>query len=133
MSKMIFMSPEHVARMNEILAADVASKAACAALDRRWDMVYELSRGMDTVWWTMSFDPENGVSFSLVPPQRPGDILYRGEHKSMLNWMRRSKAGEAVEPMPLEQLGDPNGMNIIGPAFTAAQQVATLDTDIRVD
>ncbi len=132
MSKLTFMSPQHVACMNEILAADAASNAACAALGRRWDMVYELSHGTLTVWWTMSFDPVNGVSFSLKPPQRTGDIVYRGDYRTMMDWMRRSKAGEAVGPMPLEQTGDPNGMVVIGPAFAAAQKVATLDTEVPV-
>src|SRR5215467_1840779 len=94
MSKLIFMSDAHVARMNELLAADVASKAACAALERRWDMVYELSHGDQTVWWTMSFDPERGVFFTLKPPARPADILFRGEYRAMLEWMRKLKAGE---------------------------------------
>jgi hypothetical protein len=131
-SKLVFMSPAHVARMNELLAADPASRAACASLARRWNLVYELSHGTGTVWWTMRFDPVDGVSFSLEPPERRGDIVFRGDHRSMLDWMRRSKAGESPGPMPVEQLGDPAGMTVIGPAFVAAQQVATLDTEIRV-
>ncbi len=132
MSKPVFMSAEHVARMNEILAADAPSKAACAVLQRRWNLVYELSEGADTVWWTMSFDPATGVAFSLAPPGQTGDIVFRGDHKAMLRWMRQSKAGAAVGAMPLQQLGDPGTMTVIGPAFAAAQKVATLDTEIPV-
>lgn len=130
MNKPIFMSQDHVQRMNDILSADAASKAACAALDRRWNMVYELKHGTQTVWWTMSFDPAQGVAFSLEAPQGAADILFRGEYKAMMDWMRLLKAGDKNAPEPITQSGDPNGMNVIGPAFQAAQQVATLDTEI---
>lgn len=131
MSGLIFMSPQHVARMNELLAVDAASQAACAALGRRWDMVYELSHGAGTVWWTMRFDPVEGVSFSLEAPSRPADILLRGQYRAMMEWMRSSRAG-SKEPEPVTLSGDPEGMNIIGPAYQAAAQVATLDTEIPV-
>jgi hypothetical protein len=131
MSELVFMSPEHVARMNQILAADAGSHAACAALGRRWDMVYELSHGAQTVWWTMRFDPVEGVSFHLEAPTRPADILLRGEYRAMMQWMRSSRAG-SKEPEPVIQSGDPEGMNIIGPAYQAAAKVATLSTEIPV-
>lgn len=131
-NKLIFMSPAHVARMNELLATDAASKAACALLGRRWDMVYELSQGTQTIWWTMSFDPAYGVSFSLEPPARQADILFRGEHRAMLDWMRRLKAGEQQNPEPVTMSGIPGGMEVIGPAYQAAQKAATIQTEIPV-
>lgn len=132
MSELVFMSPEHVVRMNELLAVDSASKAACAALGRRWDMVYELRHGAETVCWTMSFDPFDGVSFALEPPPRTADILFRGEYRAMLDWMRKHKAGLESGPEPVTQSGDPDGMHIIGPAYQAAGRAATLDTLIPV-
>jgi hypothetical protein len=131
-SKLIFMSPEHVARMNEVLANDSASKAACAALGRRWDMAYELNHGAQKIWWTMTFDPARGVSFALQPPSRAADILYRGEYRAMLDWMRNHKAGRSQGPEPVIKSGDPEGTSIIDAAFQAAGRAATFDTEIPV-
>lgn len=132
MSKLVFMSPEHVARMNELLAADPVSKAECARLDRRWDMVYELENGEQTVWWTMSFEPARGVSFSLQPPPQPAGIVLRGEYRAMMEFMRRTKAGEAPGSEPVTLSGEPGGMEIIDAAFQAAGRAATLDTEVQV-
>lgn len=132
MSKLVFMSPQHIARMNELLAADPASQAECAKLDRRWDMVYELAHGEQTVWWTMSFDPTRGVSFSLEPPAQPAGILLKGDYRAMMEFMRRSKAGEAPGSEPVTLSGEPDGMKIIDAAFQAAGRAATLDTEIQV-
>ena len=133
MGKLAFMSPEHVAHMNALLANDVASKEACAKLDRCWTMVYELSDASRIVWWTMSFDPAQGVAFSLDPPHAAADILYRGDYRSYMEWMRRHKAGEQPGPEPVDVSGDPNGMTVIGPAFQAAGQAATVETEVRIN
>jgi hypothetical protein len=127
---MIFMSAEHVAHMNHLLAVDTASRAACAALDRCWNIVYELSGGPDTVWWTMRFDPIDGASFSLQTPTRPADVLFRGDHKGVLDTMRRLKAGEKDLQLPLTQSGNPEGLAIIGAAYAAAHQAAAVHTEI---
>lgn len=127
---MIFMSAEHVAHMNELLAVDTASRAACAALDRRWNMVYELSEGTETVWWTMRFDPADGVSFSLQPPAQSADVLFRGDHRAVLDAMRRLKAGEKDLQLPLTQSGDPEGLTVIGAAYQAAHAAAAIRTEI---
>lgn len=132
MSKLIFMSPEHVASMNAVLVKDAASKAACAKLDRCWTMAYELAHGADTVWWTMSFDPAEGVSFSLDRPANPADVLYRAEYRPYLRWMQRLKAGEKDLPEPAVLSGHPDGLDIIGPAFQAAGKAATLDTEVKI-
>ena len=130
MSKMVFMSAEHVDRMNELLAVDAPSKAACAALERPWHVVYELRHGSDTVWWTMRFDPADGVSFALQPPERPADVLFRGDCGAVLDAMRRIKAGDKTVQLPLTLLGDPNGLTVIDTAYQAAQDAAALDTEI---
>lgn len=132
MSTLVFMSPEHVARMNELLATDPVSKAECAKLDRCWNMVYELSHGAQTVWWTMRFDPAQGVSFHLQAPAHAADILLRGEYRTMMEFMRATKAGEPAGTEPVTLSGEPDGMKIIGAAFQAAGQAATLETEVRV-
>ncbi|MDM4769946.1 hypothetical protein [Solimonas sp. SE-A11] len=132
MSKLVFMSPEHVARMNELLAADRVSQDECARLDRHWDMDYELAHGERTVWWTMSVDSVPGVSFSLEPPAQPAGILLKGDYRAMMEFMRRSKAGETPGSEPVTLSGEPEGMKIIDAAFQAASRAATLDTEIRM-
>ena len=129
MSLMIFMSPEHVAHMNVLLAADPASKAACATFDRRWDIVYELSHGAETVWWTMRFDPVDGVSFLLETPTQPGDVVFHGEYKAVIDSMRRMKAGDKDAQLPLTQSGNADAMAVIAPAYGAAHAAAAIHTE----
>lgn len=129
MSLMIFMSPEHVAHMNRLLAADATSKAACATFDRRWDIVYELSHGTETVWWTMRFDPVDGVSFSLETPTQLGDVVFSGDYKAVINSMRRMKAGDKEAQLPLTQSGNADAMAVIAPAYGAAHTAAAIHTE----
>jgi hypothetical protein len=131
-SPMIFMSPEHVAHMNVLLASDAVSKAACVQLDRRYDMVYELNYGIQTVWWTMRYDPADGVSFNLETPQKPGDIVFRGDYAAVLDTMSRMKAGDKDLQLPLTQSGDAGVFALIAPAYTAAHAAAAIHTEIPV-
>ncbi|MES2489724.1 MAG: hypothetical protein V4607_08020 [Pseudomonadota bacterium] len=129
MSLMLFMSPEHVAHMNGLLTADAASRTACAKFDRRWDIVYELAHGKETVWWTMRFDPVDGVSFTLQTPAQPGDVVFHGEYKAVIDAMRRMKAGDKDAVLPLTQSGNPDAMAVIGPAYSAAHGAAAIHTE----
>ncbi len=129
MSELLFMSPQHVARMNEILAHDGPTRRACAELEQDMLLAYELSDGEDTIWWTMAFRRDEGVRFGLDAPARAVDLTLRGEYRAMLDFMRLSKSGQAAEE-PVSSHGDPEVLTIIGPAFAAAQAAATLDTVI---
>ncbi|HVT35544.1 MAG TPA: hypothetical protein VHE37_08170 [Nevskiaceae bacterium] len=128
MSKPLFMSPEHVRLMNERLAGDVASKSACAALPRRYQLAYRLEDGERVVWWTTVFDPAGGVRFHLAPPEGDADLQFSGSYWAMIEFTQRSKQGDAGS-FPLTTGGDLNTYAIIMPAFAAAQAAATLDTE----
>lgn len=129
MSRPIFMSPEHVARMNEILAGDAASKASCSALDREYLLTYELAHGSDTVYWTMHFDPGIGIHFSLAPPARTPDLAFRGDYAESIRASAAAKAGRDVG-MPWQMYGDPAAFEAIAEPFAAARRVATVDTQM---
>ena len=127
--KPLFMSAEHVARMNELLSADADSKAECAKLDRRYWMVYELADADGTVWWSVEFNPDVGVRFSLqAPVAGEPQILYRGDYRAVVKATQRSKQGDtAAEPVTTH--GDPNVLAIIAPAFAAAGRAATIPSE----
>lgn len=127
MNRPIFMSPEHVGIMNDILEDDEASKAACRALEREYLVVYELEHGADTVYWTMRFDPESGARFSLAAPERDPDVLFRGDYADTIRVSAAAKAGREVD-MPWEMKGDSSVLEIIAEPMAAARGAATIDT-----
>jgi hypothetical protein len=128
MTGFLFMSPEHVAAMNELLAVDSDSLAECAKLPRPYWFVHELDDAGRTIWWSMEFNPDRGVSFSLSPPPEgaAADILMRGSYWEVVEATRRGKAGEQV-PYPATMEGNPQAMVDITPAFEVAKRVATLE------
>lgn len=123
------MSPEHVAAMNEILAGDEASKAACSGLEREYLLTYELEHGSDTVYWTMHFDPASGVRFSLEPPARQPDVVFRGDYAASIRASVAAKAGRNVD-MPWQMDGDPTVFETIAEPFAVARRAATIDTQM---
>lgn len=129
MSQPIFMSPEHVASMNAILAGDEASKAACGALEREYLLTYELEHRSGTVYWTMHFDPGYGVRFSLAPPAREPDVVFRGDYVESIRASAAAKAGRNVD-MPWQMDGDQSAFEAIAEAFAVARRAATLDTQM---
>jgi hypothetical protein len=136
-NKLIFMSAEHVAVMNGLLAKDAcsASQRACAALERTYWMVYELDHAGRTVWWSMEFNPTAGTRFHLAPPPQQADVLFRGDYAVILDGMRLAKAGQSSKEKVMELVtthGDPGALAKIGPAFAAAQACATVDAEIPV-
>ena len=124
-----FMSYTHVFRMNRILAADVDSKAACAELDRRYVMAYELENGPEgeTVWWQMSFDPAEGIRFSLEAPTTPADLTFQGDWAAMIRATRDIGEGKEVE-IPLTPVGDVSVSEKTAAAFAAGQKAAGMKT-----
>jgi len=123
-----FMSYTHVFIMNRLLAADEDVRRTTAALDRTYTLAYELANGADgeTVWWTMTFDPEDGLAFSLQPPSAPADLTFEGDYVDVIRAMRRMKDGHQVV-LPVTTVGDESVMAVIGPAFAAGQKAATIE------
>ncbi|MFD4640034.1 hypothetical protein ACFWN2_22160 [Lentzea sp. NPDC058436] len=129
-AKPVFMSQQHVDLMNEILAADEESRAECAKLDRAHWMVYELEDGDRVVWWTVEFDPGRGVRFGLRPP--PADapaLLYRGDHRAVVEATRQGKREGGGDAPPVTTHGDPEVLTTIAPAFAAARRAATIPSE----
>jgi hypothetical protein len=126
-----FMSYTHVWMMNRALAADAASQAEAAMLDRTYTMAYELTDGPNggTEWWLVTFDPDEGVSFSLSPPEQPADLTFTGDYGEYIRFMKRMGAGEATEDQqPVTISGNAQLMEIVGAAFAAARPAATFKT-----
>ena len=129
MAKPMFMSAAHVEAMNRLLAVDADSRAKCARLSRPYWFVHELDDDGRTVWWTLEFNPDEGMRFSLVPPPAGvrADIVMRGSFGAVVEATRRRKAGEEV-PYPVITEGDLPSMAIFGPALEAGRRAATLET-----
>jgi hypothetical protein len=117
------MSPEHVAAMNAILEDNESVRAQCSLLEKPLTLGYELLDGPDgeTVYWSMAFT--DTVRFGLEKVD--ADLLFRGDWTRMIRATHRSRAGEAKDP-GVEAVGDLDVMTAVGPAFAAAQAVATL-------
>ena len=128
MSHLVFMSPEHVAAMNDKLAASDEVRKAGAQLDRTYTMAYVLSDGRDggDEYWLMSLGP-SGAQFALEP-KPDADIVFRGDWRAMVDASRAAREGRQVDAGVAVE-GDPEVVAVVGPVFSAAQQVATLEVD----
>ncbi|WP_236790859.1 hypothetical protein [Amycolatopsis sp. GM8] len=128
MTELIFMSREHIDRMNELLGESAEVASACARLDRDYSLTYELLDGPDgTVYWTMRFDREQGASFSLEPPAH-ADATFVSEWAATIRYSRAARNGEQVTEPILEVRGDPSVTEIVAEAFSAAHKAATIPT-----
>ena len=128
MAELIFMSPGHIDRMNELLGDSAEVAAACARLDRDYAIAYKLSDGPGgTVYWTLRFDREAGASFSLEPPVH-ADLTHVCGWAEAIRRSRAAREGDqAAEPV-LETRGDPSVTERVAEAYSVAQSVATIPT-----
>ncbi|WP_051166591.1 hypothetical protein [Amycolatopsis orientalis] len=128
MAELIFMSREHVDRMNELLGGSAEVASACAQLDRDYTITYELSDGPGgAVYWTLRLDPKAGASFSLEPPVH-ADLTYVTDWAETILYSRASRdGGQATEPV-IETRGDPSVTQRVAKAYSAAQKAATIPT-----
>jgi hypothetical protein len=123
---LLFMSPEHVAVMNEMLSEDEQVRQACSELDRPVTIAYELADGPDAsaVHWSMTF--ADTVRFGLAPIE--ADILFVGDWARMVRATRAGRDGDALDP-GLEVVGDYAGFEAVAPVFAIAKRVATLPVE----
>ena len=123
MAEPLFMSPEHVARMNEILEGDAAVRSACAELPQPYTLGYALSGGPGgrPVHWTVTFT--DTVRFSLEP--RDTDLLLSGDWASVVRASRAQREGEVVDP-GVSASGDLAVMQAVSPLLALAGGVATI-------
>lgn len=125
---MEFMSPGHVGRMNELLAASQDVAGACAGLDRDYVVAYELTGGPEgTVHWVLRFDRVHGARFSLAPPPH-ADLTHVGDWASTIRAARAVRDSAGDEPR-LEMRGDPSVLEYVAVAYAAAQRTATVEVE----
>jgi hypothetical protein len=122
----LFMSEEHVSRMNAILDKDEAVRRACADLDRVITMGYELADGPggETVYWSMTF--ADTVRFGLERPE--ADLVFVGDWKRMVSASRATRGGKPEDP-GVQAVGDLTVLEQVGPVFALAQAVATVPVE----
>lgn len=127
---MLFMSQEHVDAMNELLERSADVREACAATPTGPAgrvLAYRLTDGPEgsTVRWSITFT--DTVRFALEEHPSP-DVTFVGDWSRMIRAARASRAGEPLDP-GVEVVGDLEVMAAVGPAFAAAQAVATLPVE----
>lgn len=127
MSRLEFMSAEHVAEMNRLLERDEATRRACRELDRPYLMLYELRHRPETVYWAISFDPTKGVRFALERPQQPPDLVIRGDYAESIRATAAAKSGSDVQ-MPWQHDGDVSAIELLAPILEKARLAATVET-----
>ena len=121
-----FMSPEHVDRMNALLAGSEELRAACAGLAAPRVMAYRLADGPAgrTVHWRMLF--HDTVRFELT--EGPAEVVYVGDWAQMIRAARAGRDGAVVDP-GLRVEGDPAVLTEIAPVMELARDVATVPVD----
>ena len=125
----LFMGPTHVMKMNRLMAADEATRKACAELERPWLLAYELANALngDTEWWLLQFDPQDGCWFELAPPPREPDLVFKGDYVAYIDFIKAAKDGKAsLEDEPVERIGDLSMLETVGPAFAAGRAAAAM-------
>lgn len=129
----MFMSAEHVRRMNALLAASDGVRQACAALPRDVTLGYRLddeaSGGVH--WWQMHFSRRDGVHFALQP-DAPADVRFDGGYWAMLDNMAAQREGKAPSAPQPQAVGDASVIELVMPAFTAAQDAARIPVRMPV-
>ena len=123
-----FMSAEHVAAMNTLLADSAEVREAGIALGRTYRLAYVLSDGRDggDEHWLMSLGPA-GVRFALEP-EPDADITFRADWRAIVDTSKAAREGRDLDPGVTVE-GDVTVLATVAPAFAAAQRVATLEVD----
>jgi len=128
-NRMEFMSPEHVAVMNERLRAADDVRVACRGLDQPRVMLFRLRTGPDKgrdIFWTLTY--EDTMQFALDEHTSP-DIILTGEWQTMVRAVQAARVGEPAAP-DLQMHGDPEVFAQLNEILDIARPVATLDTAI---
>jgi len=127
----VFMSPEHVAALNERLAASQDARDACARLSSDVLIVQHLTDedGGPDVWWQVRFSREEGSSLRLGKPEREPDVLYQGGYWAMIAYMT---ARDFSAPPPLTRTGDASVEAGASEAHKASQACAIREVTFPV-
>lgn len=125
-NRMDFMSPEHVAAMNERLRDADVVRAACRELGRTRVLQFQLADGPDgaDVYWTLTYD--HTMRFGLEPHPEP-DVVLSGDWTNMI---RATVSAHSDEPVPHEIViqGDAELYPKLMAILELARPLATFDT-----
>jgi hypothetical protein len=126
MTKLVFMSPEHVAAMNAILAGDRSVLEACAQLAKPVTMGYQLvdGPGGETVHWRVTI--AKTVQFSLGKGN--SDVLLTGDWGRVIRASQAQREGTECEPGVVPS-GDLSLLASVAPVLAIASRVATLPVE----
>jgi hypothetical protein len=129
-SKLAFMSQQHVDTMNELIAATPEVQEAAAELGNDRLLAFELADGPggETVWWSLTVGP-SGFRMGLGRPARLPDVLIRSDFAAMIRSVRAGREGRSEEA-PQEVVGDQELMARIFEVLEVARPVATLDSEL---
>lgn len=127
-SSLEFMSPDHVAVMNERLRTADDVRDACRALDGPRVLLYRLRNGPDgrVVFWTLIY--EDTIQFSLEDHDSP-DVVLTGDWQTMISAVQAARDGGTSAPN-LQIRGDTTVFAQLNEIFDIARPVATLYTAI---
>jgi hypothetical protein len=130
MTRLAFMSQEHVDEMNARLADAPHVQEAAASLGAECLLVFELDDGPDgeKVYWQAAIGPK-GFRFRLGPPPAKPDVLIRTDYAEMIRSVRAEREGGTME-IDQEVVGDEQLLARMLEILEVARPVATLDTDL---
>jgi hypothetical protein len=125
-----FMSPEHVAKLNDILASSLPTRLAASKLPREILWAHRLT-DEDTgevIWWQTSFHPKEGVRLALQPPSRPPDVQFGGGYWAMLDITRARLNGiEVVAEDLVLEIGSANFLDDVAEVYNTMWTEAAMD------
>lgn len=127
-SSLEFMSPDHVAVMNERLRTADGVRDACRALGRSRVLLYRLRNGPEgrDVFWALIY--EDSLRFALEDHDNP-DVVLTGDWQTMVRAVQAARDGEASAPN-LQMHGDAEVFARMNEILDIARPVATLHTGI---
>jgi hypothetical protein len=124
----VFMSPEHVDQMNQLLAESAAVRNAAAALGGSYTMTYQLDDApTGTEYCTTVLGP-SGMHLELTDPPTPPDILIRADWTTTMRALYAQKAGRAAPTVAEETTGDAMLLKRLEEVLAIGRRVATIDT-----
>ncbi|PXY23349.1 hypothetical protein BAY59_27095 [Prauserella coralliicola] len=125
-----FMSPDHVAQMNRLLADSVAVKEAAAAFGGTHSLTYRLDGAPSGVeYWTFEISP-TGARFLLGPPATTPDATVSVDWTTMMRSARAEREGREVPAPDAQVSGDAAMMARLQEVVEIARTIATVDSRI---
>ncbi|MGC2977970.1 hypothetical protein ACPUD8_19985 [Brevibacterium sp. FAM 25378] len=125
-----FMSPEHVAQMNDRLRESTELLANVTSLGRRRALTYRLERAPSGIeYWTFEAS-DHGVRFILGVPTLPSDVTLHTSWTTAMQVALAEREGRELPTPEVEITGDVAALAVLQPVLEAARSIATVETRI---